>query len=67
MQASTQSNHSSPRYGVSSPTRRVHEEPAQAHAVHDADLAAQFLRLQLAVPGPEGLAAVFTGGIGQSE
>ena len=37
----------------------VHEVTAQAHLLHDVRLTNQLLAAKLAVPGPEGLAAVF--------
>jgi pyridoxine 5-phosphate synthase len=40
------------------PDARMHEEAAHAHALKDTHLAAQFLGLQFAVPGPEGFAAI---------
>ena len=43
----------------------VHEEPAHAHPVHQADLAAEFGRVQPAVPGPERRATILAARIAE--
>ncbi|OPZ81313.1 MAG: hypothetical protein BWY76_03070 [bacterium ADurb.Bin429] len=53
------------KIGGIQPHAGVHEEATQAGAVHGANLPAQFLRLQLAIPRPEGLAAIRRAGRGE--
>ena len=43
----------------------VHEEPAEPHSVHDADLPAKFLRVQPPVPRPKRFAPVLVSRAGQ--